>query len=214
MPTSETATSGTATSKVAEEENMSLDDAARERIRTMIDSGGVVLFMKGSREAPRCGFSATVVQILDQLIPEYGTVDVLADEELRENIKEYSSWPTVPQLYVRGEFIGGCDIVTESFASGDLQRKLGIELGDVDPPSISIDDDAAEELRNAAAQAPDDLLGPGSDDDVALEANGVTLCMDRLTASRATDAHIDMVKMKGGNAFRVGLPHAPTPTDG
>jgi monothiol glutaredoxin len=214
---------------VAEEENMSLDDAARERIRTMIDSGGVVLFMKGSREAPRCGFSATVVQILDQLIPEYGTVDVLADEELRENIKEYSSWPTVPQLYVRGEFIGGCDIVTESFASGDLQRKLGIELGDVDPPSISIDDDAAEELRNAAAQAPDDfivrlaidaryrsrlLLGPGSDDDVALEANGVTLCMDRLTASRATDAHIDMVKMKGGNAFRVGLPHAPTPTDG
>jgi monothiol glutaredoxin len=208
---------------------MSLDETASERIRTLIDSGGVVLFMKGNREAPRCGFSATVVQILDQLIPEYRTVDVLADEELRENIKEYSSWPTVPQLYVRGEFIGGCDIVSESFASGELQRKLGIEQGEVDPPSISIDDDAAEALRNAAAQAPQDfvvrlaidaryrsrlLIGPGSDDDLAVESNGVTLCMDRLSASRAADAHIDMVKMRGNNAFRVGLPHAPTPTDG
>ena len=208
---------------------MSSDATVRERIRALIDSNGVVLFMKGNREAPQCGFSATVVQILDHLIADYATVDVLADEKLREEIKEYSSWPTVPQLYVRGEFIGGCDIVTESFASGDLQGKLGVEYGEVDPPSIAIDDAAAEELRNASAQAPAEfvlrlaidaryrsriLLGPGNDGDLAVETNGVTLCMDRLSASRATDAHIDMVKMRGGNAFRVGLPHAPTPTEG
>jgi monothiol glutaredoxin len=207
---------------------MSSDATVRERIRALIDSNGVVLFMKGNREAPQCGFSATVVQILDHLIADYETDDVLADDELREDIKEYSSWPTVPQLYVRGEFIGGCDIVTESFASGDLQGKLGVEYGEVDPPSITIDDDAAEELRNASAQAPEDfvirlaidarhrsriLLGPGNEGDLPVETNGVTLCMDRLSASRATDAHIDMVKTRGGNAFRVGLPQAPTPTD-
>ena len=111
---------------------MNTDATAREQIRALIDSSAVLLFMKGSREAPRCGFSATVVQILDQLIPDYRTVDVLADEKLREDIKEYSSWPTIPQLYVRGEFVGGCDIVQESFASGELHRKLGVAQVEVD----------------------------------------------------------------------------------
>jgi monothiol glutaredoxin len=205
---------------------MNPDTTARERIRALIDSSGVLLFMKGSREAPRCGFSATVVQILDQLIVDYCTVDVLADEKLREDIMEYSSWPTIPQLYVRGEFVGGCDIVSESFASGDLHQKLGVAQVEADTPSISISDDAAAELRNAIAQAPADfvlrlaidaryrsrmLLGPEGSDDVTVEANGVTLRMDHLSASRAGDAHIDMVKSRGGNAFRVGLPNAPTP---
>lgn len=208
---------------------MALDAEARERIRTLIDSSDVVLFMKGNREAPLCGFSATVVQILDQMIPEYLTIDVLADDALREQIKEYSSWPTIPQLYVRGEFIGGCDIVQESFASGDLHETLGVARGDAGPPSISISDDAATELRNATAQAPADfvlrlaidaryrsrmLLGPGDADDVAVEANGVTLRMDRLSASRAGDAHIDLVQVRGGSAFRVGLPNAPAPLHG
>jgi len=208
---------------------MAPDATAHERIRALIDSSGVVLFMKGSREAPRCGFSATVVQILDQLIPDYCTVDVLADEKLREDIKAYSSWPTIPQLYVRGEFVGGCDIVSESFTSGDLHQKLGVAQVEVDPPSISISDDAAAELRNATAQAPADfvlrlaidaryrsrmLLGPEGSDDVAVERNGVTLRMDHLSASRAGDAHIDLVRTRGGSAFRVGLPNAPTPPHG
>ena len=207
---------------------MTTDVTARERIRALIDSSSVLLFMKGNREAPRCGFSATVVQVLDQLIPDYGTVDVLADEKLREDIKEYSSWPTIPQLYVRGEFVGGCDIVQESFASGDLHRKLGVAQVEADPPAISISDDAAAELRKANAQAPAEfvlrlvidaryrsrmLLGPGADDDVAVEADGVTLRMDRLSASRARDAHVDLMKSRGGNAFSVGLPHAPTPSN-
>ncbi len=103
---------------------MSLSDETRSRIASTIGSDRVVLFMKGNRSVPQCGFSATLVQILDSLVPEYATVDVLADPEIREGIKEYSSWPTVPQLYVGGEFVGGCDIVRELFASGELEKLL------------------------------------------------------------------------------------------
>jgi monothiol glutaredoxin len=100
------------------------DDATRQRIEEIIGSDRVVLFMKGNRDMPQCGFSATVVQILDSLLPEYTTVDVLADPRIREGIKAYSSWPTIPQLYVAGEFLGGCDIVREMYASGELQQML------------------------------------------------------------------------------------------
>jgi monothiol glutaredoxin len=84
----------------------------------------VVLFMKGTPEQPRCGFSSTVVQILDHLGVEYVGVDVLQDEGLREGIKAYSDWPTIPQLYLKGEFVGGCDIVREMFQSGELKTAL------------------------------------------------------------------------------------------
>lgn len=84
----------------------------------------VVLFMKGTPEQPRCGFSSTVVQILDHLGVEYVGVDVLQDEGLREGIKTYSDWPTIPQLYLKSEFIGGCDIVREMFQSGELKTAL------------------------------------------------------------------------------------------
>ncbi len=103
---------------------MSLSDDTRSRITSTIGSDRVVLFMKGNRSVPQCGFSATVVQILDSLVPGYATVDVLADPDIREGIKEYSSWPTVPQLYVSGEFVGGCDIVREMYQSGELQKTL------------------------------------------------------------------------------------------
>jgi monothiol glutaredoxin len=103
---------------------MALDPATRDRIQQLIDTAPVVLFMKGDRTMPRCGFSAQVVGILDSLVPEYLTHDVLADPELRQGIKEFSSWPTVPQLYVKGEFVGGCDIVTEMAQSGELEKLL------------------------------------------------------------------------------------------
>jgi monothiol glutaredoxin len=93
----------------------------------------VVLFMKGAPEQPRCGFSAAVVQILDHLGVEYAGVDVLQSEALREGIKAFSDWPTIPQLYVNGEFVGGCDIVREMFSSGELQELLesqGIETAE------------------------------------------------------------------------------------
>ena len=103
---------------------MSLEPATQQRIEQLISSNDVVLFMKGNRNAPQCGFSATVCGILDGLLPEYATLDVLSDPEVREGIKEYSKWPTVPQLYVRGEFVGGCDIVREMHETGELKKLL------------------------------------------------------------------------------------------
>ncbi len=103
---------------------MSLDEATRDRIGALIESNDVMLFMKGTRQAPQCGFSATVVQILDRLVAHYETFDVLADPVIREGIKLFSSWPTVPQLYVIGEFVGGSDIVQDLYASGELWEKL------------------------------------------------------------------------------------------
>ncbi len=101
-----------------------LSDATRNRIGSIITSDRVVLFMKGTPQAPQCGFSASVVQILDRFLPSYTTFDALGDPEIREGIKAHSSWPTIPQLYVDGEFIGGCDIVQEMFASGELEKTL------------------------------------------------------------------------------------------
>ena len=106
---------------------MSLSEETRGRIGSLIGSNRVILFMKGNRQMPQCGFSATVVQILDSLVPDYATYDVLSDPEVRQGIKEFSDWPTIPQLYVDGEFLGGCDIVREMYASGELQQKLGAE---------------------------------------------------------------------------------------
>ncbi len=99
-----------------------MNDPTRDRIDELVKSHKVLLFMKGDRRSPQCGFSATVVQVLDQLLPDYATVDVLQDPQIRDGIKEYSSWPTVPQLYVDGEFQGGCDIVREMYEAGDLQK--------------------------------------------------------------------------------------------
>lgn len=105
---------------------MSLDEATRDRITALVEGNDLVLFMKGTRSAPQCGFSATVVQLLDSLGVDYATLDVLAEPVIRDGIKVFSSWPTVPQLYVKGEFIGGCDIVQDLYASGELHEKLGL----------------------------------------------------------------------------------------
>ncbi len=101
-----------------------MSDAARDRIQSLVDGEPVVLFMKGNRQMPQCGFSAQVVQILDTLVPDYTTVNVLEDPEIRQGIKDFSNWPTIPQLYVRGEFVGGCDIIKEMYQSGELQPQL------------------------------------------------------------------------------------------
>lgn len=93
-----------------------------DRIKQDVTSNPVVLFMKGTPVFPQCGFSAAVVQILSHLGVKFKGVDVLTDPEIRQGIKEFSSWPTIPQLYVKGEFIGGCDIVREMFESGELQQ--------------------------------------------------------------------------------------------
>ena len=99
---------------------MNLDEKKKE-IKLDIETNKIVLFMKGNKMAPQCGFSGQVVQILNHLQVDYVTRDILQDEVLRQAIKEFSDWPTLPQLYVNNEFIGGCDIITELFQSGELQ---------------------------------------------------------------------------------------------
>ncbi len=98
-----------------------------KRIQTDIDTNRVMLFMKGVPDAPMCGFSKTVVDILKHLDVEFASADVLEDMELREGIKEFSDWPTIPQLYVDGSFIGGCDIAVEMYQSGELQPLLQVK---------------------------------------------------------------------------------------
>ena len=98
---------------------------AKERIDALVKSNDVVLFMKGTALFPQCGFSSRAVAILDHLGVTFETVDVLQDQEIRQGIKEYSDWPTVPQLYVKGEFVGGSDIMMEMFESGELKQLVG-----------------------------------------------------------------------------------------
>ena len=97
---------------------------AFDRIRQDISQNDVVLYMKGSAAFPQCGFSAAVVQVLDNLGVTFKDIDVLSDPALRQGIKDFTNWPTIPQLYVKGEFIGGCDIVRDMFGSGELQTLL------------------------------------------------------------------------------------------
>lgn len=99
-------------------------------IKSIVEENKVVLFMKGSPNFPQCGFSAQVAGILGQLKVPYSGVNVLADPEVRQGIKDFSNWPTIPQLYINGEFVGGCDITTQLFESGDLQKKLEAALAE------------------------------------------------------------------------------------
>ena len=101
-----------------------MDNSVAERIKSDIESNDVVLYMKGTPVFPQCGFSSTVVQVLTHLGVKFKGIDVLTDPSLREGIKQFSSWPTIPQLYVKGEFIGGSDIVREMFQSGELKTLL------------------------------------------------------------------------------------------
>ena len=100
------------------------DQATMDRIKSEIDANPVLLFMKGTPVFPQCGFSARVVQILTNMGVPFKGVNVLEDMEIREGIKAYTNWPTIPQLYVAGEFVGGCDIITEMFQAGELQSLM------------------------------------------------------------------------------------------
>ncbi len=98
--------------------------STKEKIKELIDNNNVCLFMKGTPDSPQCGFSTAVSNVLKHLKVEFNGINVLEDENLRQGIKEFSDWPTIPQLYVKGEFIGGCDIVKEMFEKGELKNLL------------------------------------------------------------------------------------------
>ena len=99
-----------------------MENSVKEKIENLINESEVMLFMKGTPEMPQCGFSAAVVGVLNHLGVNYKTSNVLQDEEIREGIKEYSDWPTIPQLYVKREFVGGCDIIKEMYESGEIKK--------------------------------------------------------------------------------------------
>src|SRR5678809_1374067 len=106
-------------------------------------------FMKGTRSFPQCGFSASVVGILNTLVPKYTTVNILADNEIRSGMKDYSDWPTFPQLFIKGEFIGGADIVRQMHEAGELEKKLGDLVAPMKAPSMTVSARAAKELAAA-----------------------------------------------------------------
>ena len=118
--------------------------SAQDTIRKTVTENDVVLYMKGTKMAPQCGFSQRVAGVLNYMQIDFKDVNVLADEEIRQGIKEYSDWPTLPQLFVKGEFVGGCDIVTEMTLSGELDELL-------EENGISFDKAAAEKIREANA---------------------------------------------------------------
>jgi monothiol glutaredoxin len=194
-----------------------------QRIEGLVKSDRVVLFMKGTRAAPQCGFSATIVEILDQYLPSYTTVNVLADAEVREGVKQYAEWPTIPQLFVDGEFVGGCDIVREMDGNGDLVKSLGDLVKPAAPPTITVSDEAAAVFREALKDAgPGELLrlaidgrfshdlfiAPKGDGDVEVEANGIGFVLDRGSARRADGVAIAYVPGDQGG-FKIDNPNAP-----
>jgi len=101
-----------------------MDDQLKQRLQGMVDGHKIVLFMKGTKSFPQCGFSAKVVDVLKKEGVAFETVNVLSDPDIRQGIKDFSSWPTIPQLYIKGKFVGGCDIVSEMQATGELDKEL------------------------------------------------------------------------------------------
>jgi monothiol glutaredoxin len=201
-----------------------LPESTRAKIQALVTNDRVVVFMKGVRRSPQCGFSASVVDLLDGWLDNYATIDVLADPELRDGVKAFSDWPTIPQLYVDGEFVGGADIVRELEDSGELGGTLG--AGPPQAPQITITPLAAAQFQ-AAFDSPDvdkqdvlrltidarfrnDLsIGARKPDDLEVQSNGVTMVVDRRSARRARGLTIDFIDGNDGAGFKIDNPNAP-----
>lgn len=119
-----------------------MSDPAHDRIKSTIEANDVVLFMKGTKAMPQCGFSSRVASILNYMSIDFADVNVLADESIRDGVKSFSDWPTIPQLYVKGEFVGGCDIITEMTLSGELDDLFAAK-------GVAFDKAAADKIREA-----------------------------------------------------------------
>lgn len=205
---------------------MALDPALRQRIETLLQSNRVVLFMKGSPRAPQCGFSAKAVGALDALGVDYAHSDVLADGEIREGIKAYGEWPTIPQLYIDGQLVGGSDIIEQMANSGELHGALGLPPPDRTPPKIDITPAAAKMLRDAIDDAGGEVvvrldidknfrtrlqLAPHDPNAIAVQAAGIPLQFDLAGARRAEGVSIDWADDARGRGLVIDNPNAPAP---
>ena len=204
---------------------MSLDPALRSRIESLLQANRVVLFMKGQPGMPQCGFSAKATGVLEDLGVEYAHVNVLADQEIREGIKVFGNWPTIPQLYIDGELVGGSDIIEQLSASGELSQLLGLPAPDRTPPQVTVTDAAAEKLRGALADAgnaalslgidarfqPRFQIAPRNENAIAVETNGLRIQFDPASARRANGITIDWVDDFRGQGLAIDNPNAPKP---
>ncbi|KGM53871.1 glutaredoxin [Lysobacter arseniciresistens ZS79] len=203
---------------------MSLDPALHARIQTLLDQNRVVLFMKGEPRAPQCGFSAKAVAALGSTGVDYQHVNVLADQEIREGIKEYGQWPTIPQLYIGGELVGGSDIIEQMANSGELHGALGLPAPDRTPPRITITPAAAQMLGEAVRNAGEGYalqvdidprfnarlqLAPVDGGAIATEAAGLRVQFDLAGAQRARGLTIDWVDDERGRGLVIENPNAP-----
>ena len=203
---------------------MSLDPALRARIETLLAANPVVLFMKGDPRAPACGFSSKAVGALDAAGASYAHVNVLTDPEIREGIKAYGDWPTIPQLYIGGELVGGSDIILQMAASGELHAALGLPAPDRSPPAITITAAAAAMLQQAIADAGAGYalqididngfnarlqLAPRDDAAIASESEGIRAQFDLASAQRARGLTIDWADDERGKGLVIDNPNAP-----
>jgi monothiol glutaredoxin len=205
---------------------MSLDPAVRTRIQSLLDAHRIVLFMKGEPAAPRCGFSAKATGILSGLGVSFHSVDVLADPEIREGIKVYGSWPTIPQLYIGGELVGGSDIIEQIANSGELHELLGLPAPDRTVPTLHISPAAAEVIARAVADAAPGIgvhlsVDPAFNAQFALKeiagnelvahAQGIDVHIDVISAPRANGIEIDWIEDMRGAGLSIRNPNAPPP---
>lgn len=201
-----------------------LSPELRQRIDTLLHSNNVVLFMKGSPDQPSCGFSSKASGILNELLGDYAHVDVLADAEIREGIKIYGQWPTIPQLYVKGELIGGSDIIDEMFNSGELHQVLGVPEPVRVTPVLHISPAAANAIRQAMENSEPGYalhlsvdarfqsqfqLKPVSGNEVVSEAEGIKVYFDLASAPRADGISIDWIDDVRGSGLAIDNPNAP-----
>ena len=205
---------------------MSLDPALRARIDALLQANRAVLFMKGVPAAPQCGFSAKAVSALDALGADYAHVNVLADADIREGIKAYGDWPTIPQLYINGELVGGSDIILQMVNSGELHGALGLPAPDRTPPNITITPSALAMIHNAISDAGGEVvlqididrgfrtrlnLAPPDADAIATEIDGVRVQFDVAGARRAEGLTIDFADDLRGKGLVIDNPNAPKP---
>ena len=203
---------------------MSLNPVLHARIESLLAANPVVLFMKGNPRAPQCGFSSKAVATLDATGVTYLHVDVLSDGEIREGIKAYGDWPTIPQLYIGGELVGGSDIIMQMAASGELHTALGVPAPDRTPPDIEITPSAAEMLGKAIANAGDGFalqiqidesfnaslqLAQHDDAAIASESAGIRAQFDLASAQRARGLRIDWADDARGKGLVIDNPNAP-----
>ncbi len=202
-----------------------MSELLKTQIEKLVQSDRVVLFMKGTRMSPQCGFSGSVVGILDELLEEYTTVNVLDDAQIRDGIKAFSNWPTIPQLYVAGEFVGGADIVREMQQNGELMQKLGVSSPkELPAPAITVTSSARREFLDAAKESPGEVLRfevsprfeyglyfsqPMAGDFRLDVGDGLVVLVEKGSAKRANGVSIDFVNGPDGGGFKIENPNEP-----